>query len=644
MAFPDGRNPCSKCEQGYTDIYRLVVRSNAYGGQKYLIHAHRHENLQHILLRVCEQYPSEWTKDTVYYFYLDIGGAYYAVEHAFWLRDKDQVLITTVSNLNELPDISMNAVHASLRPNVHLQPHQEEGIQRMITMERSQRGGILADDMGLGKTLQMLSLIMRQQSKLNMRSCTLVVVPSRGVADQWAEEIRTKTTYGSIPYFIYNEETVGLLEQPVFRVVITTYDRLRAEYRNRQISGMAAPLIDMEWFRVVLDESHKVRSMKTLVTESVLELQARYRWCITGTPLQNDISELHPIFAFLQINIPLKQRQNVDYISTVLKQHMVRRTKKSLQTALTILPQRENRVELQFTDAERALYDYLERVLYKQIQNWRRNGHAENARTASSLLYLRLKQTCGHYQILLSKFPNLIPMVQSGQENTLVETLNTDDRTPAERSTAQDEDTELNEVMDVIGDYYEQFGDENELPDMGALQKLPFIGHSTKVAWLIRFLKGTLQRSVSDKIVVVTQFVDLLLVISNVLTTINIRHSSYHGDMSSTARSVSLRQFNHMAEYRVMLLSLKAGGIGLNLQRANHMVILDRWWNPATMDQAIARIHRMTQLKQTFIHTVVIKDTIEEGLLDNVLAKKSALFKTVVEEEDDFAALVDDDF
>lgn len=62
------------------------------------------------------------------------------------------------------------------------------------------------------------------------------------------------------------------------------------------------------------------------------------------------------------------------------------------------------------------------------------------------------------------------------------------------------------------------------------------------------------------------------------------------------------------------------------------------------LDQAIARIHRMTQLKQTFIHTVVIKDTIEEGLLDNVLAKKSALFKTVVEEEDDFAALVDDDF
>lgn len=141
------------------------------------------------------------------------------------------------------------------------------------------------------------------------------------------------------------------------------------------------------------DESHKVRSMKTLVTEAVLELQAKYRWCITGTPLQNDISELHPIFAFLKIHIPLKQRQNVDYISTVLKQHMVRRTKKSLQTALTILPQRQNRVELTFTDAERALYDYLERVLYKQIRIWRTSGQGENVRSASSLLYLRLKQS-----------------------------------------------------------------------------------------------------------------------------------------------------------------------------------------------------------------------------------------------------------
>lgn len=80
-------------------------------------------------------------------------------------------------------------------------------------------------------------------------------------------------------------------------------------------------------------------------------------------------------------------------MSTMLKQHMVRRTKKSLQAALTILPQRENRVVLEFTDAERALYDYLERVLYKQISDWRKHAQNDNGRTIAGILYLRLKQS-----------------------------------------------------------------------------------------------------------------------------------------------------------------------------------------------------------------------------------------------------------
>ena len=95
-----------------------------------------------------------------------------------------------------------------------------------------------------------------------------------------------------------------------------------------------------------------------------------------------------------------------------------------------------------------------------------------------------------------------------------------------------------------------------------------------------------------------------------------------HGGMSAWSRKIALRQFNHDPKTRVLVMSLKAGGVGLNLQRANHMVIMDRWWNPATMNQAIARIDRMTQIKDTFVHTVVIKDTIEESLMDNILDKK----------------------
>ncbi|KAG0172402.1 hypothetical protein DFQ30_010538 [Apophysomyces sp. BC1015] len=443
-----GLPACDRCDQGDKDTYRLLVRAEAMG-PRYLLHAHRDETLQVILLRLCADYPNEWLKQTVYYFYVDLGGLYYSVENAFWLRDKDQVLITTIKDVEDLPDLSMNAIHATLRDHVQLQPHQEEGIQKMIMMERAHGGGILADDMGLGKTLQMLSLIMRQQPKLTIRACTLVVVPSRGVADQWAEEIRTKTSYGSLPYFVYQEETACLIEQPCFRIVITTYDRLRVEYRNRSLSNAAAPLIDTEWYRVVLDESHKVRTFKAMVTDSVLELKTKFRWSLTGTPLQNDISELFPMFAFLHISVPSKFKHDINYISQTLKKHMVRRTKKSLQSSLTILPRREHRVVLEFSESERALYDYLERVLYQQVSRWRKQENADYTKLSASVLYLRLKQACGHHQILLNKFPDLIPMVQQGANDQIVESIYNSEE-GRERGPEGNEDSELHEVFDIV--------------------------------------------------------------------------------------------------------------------------------------------------------------------------------------------------
>ncbi|KAI8374307.1 SNF2 family N-terminal domain-containing protein [Radiomyces spectabilis] len=567
---------CTKCREGCKNTYRLVVRSRV-DAPGLLFHAHRDDSLQAILLRLCDQFPREWSRNVVYYFYVDMGGTYYETEDAFWLRDKDQLLVSPTEDVSLLPDVSLNAVHASLRPDIELRTHQEEGVQRMIRMERMYRGGILADDMGLGKTLQMLCVMMRQQPKLNIRAPTLVVVPSRGVAEQWAEEIRTKTTYGSLPYFIYGEETCCLLEQSFFRVVITTYDRLRAEYKNRHYTNAVSPLIDTDWHRVVLDESNKIKTLRSLVTESVLELKSKYRWCLTGTPLQNELSELYPIFQFLDITIPKSMRQDVSYMTELLQKHMIRRTKQRLQSTLSILPRQEQRVVLEFSPAERALYDYLERLLYHQISRWRNSNQEETARTASTLLYLRLKQACSHHQLLLRKFPDLIPTVQQG-EDMVCETLGITAGEENER--AFENDGDLAEVFDIIESFYDQFASVENMPDFEALQQLPFIQHSTKVAWLIGFLKKTLSASNTDKIVVVTQFADFLQLISSVLSSIDIKHNCYHGDMSNTSRTISLRQFNHNAEVRVMLLSLKAGGVGLNLQRANYMVLLDRWWNP----------------------------------------------------------------
>ncbi|CAO3641564.1 unnamed protein product [Cunninghamella blakesleeana] len=559
---------CTKCRRGEKDIKRLIVRSTVTG-TKYWIHIHEDEDLTELLSRLCTLFPEKWLLNTNYHIYIDVGGLYYAVESSFWLRD-----------------IDLNAVHASLQSTTNLKPHQIEGVERMIKLEQKFRGGILGDEMGLGKTLQILELTIRQQPRLNLKAKTLIVVPSHGVADHWASEIRTKSNYGSLPYFVYGDDTQELIDQSCFKIVITTYDKIRSDYKRQGTLNIASPLFSTHWFRIVLDESNKLRSLKTLLCNSLLELQATYKWCLTGTPIQNEISELYPTFKFLNINVPNDKKLDLEYLSEVLNTHMVRRKKQEVNADLKISKLRIKRVLLEFSEPERALYDYLEQILYKQLKRWQNNADLSEAALRSALLYLRLKQVCAHHQLLITKFPDLIPNAQKYTTTDVANILNSQSRSWTGENGSGGNNSELKEVCDIIKDFYDQCGSSSiERPNMDELLKLPYIKNSTKVNWLIRFLKKKIQESPEEKIVVVSQFVDFLILISKVLKSLQIEHTTYHGDMSVPARRLSLERFNYNKSYQVLLLSLKAGGIGLNLQCANHMVLLDRWWNPGKEDE-----------------------------------------------------------
>ncbi|KAL7315859.1 hypothetical protein PS15m_005028 [Mucor circinelloides] len=636
-----GFKDCPRCRLGeFESSFRISVKNSSHA-PSHIFHVHNNEGFQSIMMRLCDEFPRDWLKGVVYYFYIDLGGLYHHIEDPSWLKDKDILIVTTVDDLEELPSISLAAVHASLRHDVELRDHQIDGVNKMIYLEKSQRGGILADDMGLGKTIQTLTVILRRQPLQAIHACTLVIVPSRALGDQWADEIRSKTTYGSLPYFIYQDENVALIDQPCFRVIITTYDRVRGEYKKR-VQGIEneSPLFDIDWHRIVLDESHKVRA-RTMLANAVSSLKGKFKWCLSGTPFQNDITELYPIFEFLGIELDPKRKAEEEYVTDVLKSHMIRRTKAILHKELTILPRQEQRFTLEFSPPERALYEYLERLLYHQINLMRTKGDRNHHVVSAAILYLRLKQVCGHHMILMDKFPDLIPMADAGADDELAIAMGEGD-IPRERN-YWDEATEYEQAMEIIASYHDQYGNLQDPIDSSQLQKLKFIKHSTKATWLVSFLKKLLAADPTDKIVVVSQFVDVIIKIAELLTTTKLPFATYHGSMSNYARKVALQKFNHDPRFRIMIMSLKAGGVGLNLQRANHMIILDRWWNPATMDQAVARIHRMNQLKETYIHTVVIKDTIEESLMDNILDKKNALFHKIVEaeldkEEDDFKA------
>jgi SNF2 family DNA or RNA helicase len=147
----------------------------------------------------------------------------------------------------------------------------------------------------------------------------------------------------------------------------------------------------------------------------------------------------------------LKKKREHDYMMELLRKHMIRRTKTTLQNELTMLPRQEKRIVLEFTKPERALYDYLERLLYRQLTRIKETGNGNSLLTTSAILYLRLKQVCGHHMILLEKFPDLIPLARAGNDKTLTTDLGT---TEVQREkNYYDETSEFEQALEIIESY-----------------------------------------------------------------------------------------------------------------------------------------------------------------------------------------------
>lgn len=147
----------------------------------------------------------------------------------------------------------------------------------------------------------------------------------------------------------------------------------------------------------------------------------------------------------------IKKRREHDYMMELLKTHMIRRTKLSLHEELRILPRQEKRIVLEFTKPERALYDYLERLLYHQLTRIRENNDGNSLLTSSAILYLRLKQVCGHHMILLEKFPDLIPMASAGNGKSITSNLGNSE--VSREKNYYDETSEFEQALEIIESY-----------------------------------------------------------------------------------------------------------------------------------------------------------------------------------------------
>ncbi|PTB66813.1 hypothetical protein BBK36DRAFT_1116970 [Trichoderma citrinoviride] len=562
----------------------------------------------------------------------------------------------------------------------------QEGFRHRITrtpsrdkVRPSERGGgILADEMGMGKSLSILALVMRmlddgrtwaQEQENNARvegafrrsRSTLVIVPSALLVHNWLNEIKDHLKDGVTQIKYHGQDRPKDIDTIADSdIVVTTYSTLTSEFQAKSTPSL---LHSIDWYRIVLDEAHIIRRRATAFYRACDELHANSRWCLTGTPIQNKLTDIGTLFAFIRaeplckaatfrkwIELPFEQSGD-DF--QVVKERLVmligafclRRTKDIIE-----LPELEQRLRvLEFSPEERKQYEDTKKILMRMIRH--RVGEVEkSAKFGLFQANLQMRLLCNHgtYQQPFSwrrrsyrDEREAILSAALGQSSEItcagcqlpMPVLGSSHMSNAfyencshvicsdciEQSNTRSEGGEaphcpvcirwLKHAMDnTVGtaDYDDAHYFSNE-------------GHSTKMEALIKDVKVDLDKS---KSIIFSCWTRTLQLLSRYLTKNNIPYFLIDGSCSLAERQKKLDQFADDKETPVLIMTTGTGGFGLNLTCANRIFIVELQWNPGVEAQAIARAIRLGQKNKVEVTRYMIKDTVEKEMRSQQQWKK----------------------
>ncbi len=455
------------------------------------------------------------------------------------LTEEEEVLCQNLLDLKEMPEYDLPDRYKEIARN-----YQVTGYNWLRFLFENRFGACLADDMGLGKTLQ---TIMFLQSIISQVDKVLIVCPV-SILINWQNEIQKFSDLDVHVYYGNDRK-----DPRDAKIILTSYGVMKKESYTT--------FNEINFDILIMDEVQHLKNIRSQGASAARNLHSKFRICLTGTPVENDLSEFYNI---MDLSIPgiwgelsffrtTSSKKSRLLARQTVRPFILRRTKDEV---LTELPEKvENVVYLNFESEEKE-----------------------------------------HYLTTLANIRQKMTTIQQGRK--------------------------YSEILKSL----------LQLRQLCLWQNQNFL-RSTKIEFLMENLEQLLDEG--HKVLVFSQFTTYLDIIQNKVRERNWNYARIDGSQTLKKRAAEVDRFQE-GDAQVFLISLKAGGVGLNLTAASYIFLMDPWWNPAVENQAIDRAYRIGQENKLTVYRPIIKDSVEEKVLVLQDAKRELFKDLMAEEEDSF--------
>lgn len=547
-----------------------------------------------------------------------------------------KIMKGNVYNIDISESLTMKDIPIS---NIDLRDYQIAGINWMLYQWSQCRSCLLADEMGLGKTLQTIGFIEALRLSYEAIDLPCLIIVPLSVLAHWQEQFENHTD-ASVIIFQGSKADRDLIKKyeftnykgkkfmPHFNIMVTTYDAFIAE---------PTYLSSISWSLLVVDEGHRLKNEDGLFRTHLDKLNVPFRLLLSGTPIQNNLLELFSLLQFMNNKdfddseafmtkysaIESNDTAITIELQNLLKKYMLRREKKDVE--FSIPKKCETVIDVELTVFQKQYY----RAILENNRHFLTQSDKYKSYNLNSIIS-ELRKVCNHpylvvggraaaeskeesLEVIAKKFVKTAEVIKS---NNISAEIVCSNQPPME--------IRNNECSEQHND---------------PINTDPLIYSSGKIVLLHKLLYKLKQEK--SRVLIFSQFIETLNIIEEYLANYGYKFERLDGSVKNADRAAAIKNFTNDEDIFVFLLTTRAGGVGINLQVANVVIIFDSDWNPQADIQAVSRSHRLGQNKEVKVYRLLTSKTIEQKIFSEA-TKKLVLSETVMNSSSQYNKLPKD--